>query len=90
VTTLEGLNRNLDVGLKFIDEIEKLVIKEFKSQTGKTLTLKKVGEKDQSPQIEKHGKIYADVSSLWSGKSVHPVARYLVRDSRLYNFSADL
>lgn len=93
VTTVEGLARmNLTKdGQRAIDELMKNLKKEFKKTTGKTLTVKKVKE-DQA--LDKTSRIQADNSwmlgSNRNGYGSRPMARYLVRDSALYEFSANL
>ena len=87
ITTLEGLTRSNDMGTTILDEMEKSLKKEFKKKTDVDLKLKKVKEHHD---VEKHSRIYSDVSPIWSGKTERPIARYLVRDTRVYEFDASL
>jgi hypothetical protein len=63
-------------GLSFIKEVEKALKKEFKSISGKTLDLKRVEHKSSPEHV--------------SSYATRPHARFLVRDSALYEFSATL
>jgi hypothetical protein len=91
VTTVEGLARLEDFGKEFLKETEKELKKRFKKITGKALKLKKVKD-DRS--FEKASRVQADTSWMLSsnrhGYGARPVGRYLVRDSRVYEFSASL
>lgn len=83
VASLDQLAQTKDDGLKFVESFAKDLKKEFLAKTGKELKLKKV--KDDT-SIEKHGRIYADVSNAFAGRN-SPVSRYLVRDRCVYEFS---
>ena len=91
VTTVEGLARLEEFGKSFLSETEKELKKRFKKLTGKVLNLKKIKE-DRS--FEKASRVQAETSwmlgSSRHGYGSRPVGRYLVRDSRLYEFSAEL
>jgi len=90
-TTIEGLQRMEDFGKDFLKEVEKELKKRFKKITGKALTLKKVHE-DRS--FEKASNVQAETSWMLGssryGYGARPVGRYLVRDTRVYSFSAKL
>jgi hypothetical protein len=83
VTTLEELAHMKSEGPKFVESLVKELKKEFLEKTGKELKFKKVNE-DSS--VEKHGRIYADVSYAFGGRN-SSVARYLIRDCCTYEFS---
>jgi hypothetical protein len=91
VTTVEGLARGEDDGKRFMKEVVKQLKKTFKEYTGKALTLKeiKVGS-----GVDKVSRITADSSWMLGssryGHGARPVGRYLVKDSFLYEFSANL
>ena len=84
ITTLEELAQRKSDGAKFVESFVKELKKEFLAKTGKTLKLKKI--KDEDPIVDKHGRIYADVSSAFGGRN-SAVSRYLVRDRCIYEFS---
>jgi hypothetical protein len=84
VTTLDELARTKSDGPQFVESLVKELKKEFSNKTGESLKLKKVKE-DSS--IEKHGRVYADVSYAFGGRN-SAVARYLIRDRFIYEFSA--
>ncbi len=94
VTTVEGLERikQDDPGSKFLGEVVKALKKEFKSETGKPLTLTVAKKKDV--QFEKAGRITAETSFLLGssryGHGARPVGRYLARTGCVYDFSAKL
>jgi len=93
-TTVEGLARmrNQDSGAEFLKEVSKALKKEFKSATGKALTLTKV--KETPLYFEKAGRISAESSWMLGssryGHGARPVGRYLCRTSCVYDFSAKL
>jgi hypothetical protein len=94
VTTVEGLERlrHEDTGIEFVAEVAKALKKEFKSLTGKALTLKRI---DESPiNFEKASRLSAESSWMLGssryGHGARPVGRYLVRTTCVYEFSADL
>jgi len=91
VTTVEGLARVEDTGKDFLKETEKGIKKRFKELTKKTLNLKKISE---DRVIEKASRLQADTSWMLGssryGYGARPVGRYLVRDSRVYEYSAEL
>lgn len=93
VTTVEGLARqNLTKdGQRFIDEMMKSLRKEFEEVTGKQLKVKKIKE-DQA--LDKTSRISAETSWMLGssryGFGARPVGRYLVRDSAVFEFSANL
>lgn len=95
VTSVEGLARikQKDEGLTFVEEVAKKLKKEFKSATGKALTLKKVSE-DMPPFFEKASRLTAETSwvlgSSRYGHGSRPVGRYLTRSARTYEFSASV
>jgi hypothetical protein len=73
-----------------LQEIEKELKKRFKAETKKTLKLKKVRE---SRDYEKVSRIGADNSWVMDGVRSNPrdlcLAKFLVRDRRLYDFSVE-
>lgn len=83
ITTLEQLGQSKADGTKFVESFVKELKKEFLLKTGKELKLKKI--KDDT-SVDKHGRIYADVSNAFAGRN-SAVSRYLVRDSCFYEFS---
>jgi len=94
VTTVEGLQRlqQQDRGLDFLKEVVKEIKKDFKSETGKALTLEKV--KENPFHLEKASRITAESSWMLGssryGHGARPVGKYLIRSSCIYDFSADL
>lgn len=87
VTTVEGLARAELEGKKFVEEVVKILKKEFKKITGEALDLKKVKD---GQVIDKVSRIQADSSWMLGssryGYGNRPVGRYLVRDSCVYSF----
>jgi alpha-galactosidase/6-phospho-beta-glucosidase family protein len=94
VTTVEGLERMKrdNDGEKFVTEVVKQLKKEFKSETGKDLTMKKV--KGKPIYFEKAGRVSGEKSFLYSsttyGHGARAVGRYLAKTSCIYDFSAKL
>lgn len=90
-TTVEGLARLEEFGKSFLLETERELKKRFKKLTGKALTLKKIKE-DRS--FEKASLVQADTSWMLGssryGYGARPTGRFLVRDSRVYEFKASL
>lgn len=92
--TVEGLERmkNDDPGMKFLANVVKGLKKEFKNDTGKPLTMKKI--KEQPVNLEKASRITAETSWMLGasryGHGSRPVGRYLVKTSCIYDFSANL
>lgn len=77
----------------FLNEVERELRKRFEEYTGKKISLKKIDE--HLLQAEAYGKFQAETSYIYSGKVGHrggmrPYRRYLMRDKRIYDFSAKL
>jgi hypothetical protein len=91
VCTIEGLAHREDDGKKFLDIVAKELKKRFKKYTGKTLELKKIRD-DQG--LEKYSRLQADTSWMLGssryGYGARPVGRYLVRNSRIYEFDTEV
>lgn len=91
VATIEGMAHKADDGKKFLDTVVKELKKKFRKYTGKALELKKIRE-DQA--IDKYSRVQADTSWMLGssryGYGSRPVGRYLVRDSRIYDFDIEL
>ena len=83
VGTVEQLSLAKDDGHKFIREFVKELKKEFKKLAHKTLDLKEIKD---DVSFEKVGGIRASMS--WSPDS--NIGRYLVRDTCVYEFDAEL
>jgi hypothetical protein len=91
VGTTDSLARESNKGSEFLREVEKELKKEFKKLTKKALKLKKVKD-DQ--MVEKYSHVSADTSwmvgSSRYGGPGYNVGKYLVRDTRVYQFDEDL
>ena len=87
VGTIEGMAHRKEDGKKFLDIVVKELKKKFKKHTGKVLELKKIRD-DQA--IDKQSRLQADTAWMLGssryGYGSRPVGRYLVRDSRIYEF----
>jgi hypothetical protein len=92
VTTVEGLARIKNDGREFIGQVMKEIKKRFKKYTDKTLTIEEVSSDIGCP--EKVGRLTAETSWMLGssryGHGARPVGRYLIKDTIVYEFSADL
>jgi len=91
MSTVEDLARMEDDGKKFLKEVEKELKKRFKKLTSKELKMKII-KTDRG--YDKYSRMQADnswmVGSSRYGGGQHPIARYLIKDSQVYSFSAKL
>jgi len=91
VCTMEGLARVEDKGYDFIDGVVKEVKKVFKNNTGKAVKIKEI-KKDRS--LDKVSRLSAESSWMLGssryGHGARPVGRFLIRDSKVFDFSASL
>lgn len=91
VTTVEGLARAEQEGVKFLQSVVKELKKRFRKNTGKHLKLEKV-KADKG--IDKVSRISAETSWMLGssryGFGSRPVGRYLVKDSCVYSFDIEL
>ena len=93
VTTVEGLARMelTKDGQRFINSMMKELQKAFEKTTGSKLKVNKV---DEGQGLDKASRVQADTSWMLGsnkhGYGARPVGRYLVRDTAVYEFSANL